>query len=568
LKQFLTICTLCICLHGLAQSTNASLNEDYYHWIDRYETKAGRISPELFTTIKPYQRQAIVAYADSLSSKGVFQSRVDLYNLEFLKNDSWEWSRAESSMGKRPVFKSIYKKKSDFLSVDKEDFDLHVNPVLYFSGGKDSRQIDPIWTNTRGIEIRGTVDKKIGFYTFFFDNQSILPQYVTDQIDSTLAVPHEGFWKGYKEGVGKDFLQSRAYISFKATKSITLQFGQDRTFIGNGYRSLIFSDFSAPNLFLRANVKIWKINYLYQLNRLTARAYGNTDGLTGTERFPQKFFAFHHASINIGQKFNVGLFESVIFSPSDSTESDNFDFSYLNPIIFYRAVEQQFGSKDNVLLGIDFKWLVAKKFSLYGQFVLDEFVLSEFKSGGGWWGNKYGFQAGAKWFDVFGASNLDWQVEMNVVRPYTYSHSTPYGGYSNYNQPLAHPAGANFNEFVSIIRYQPIPRLNVIVKTFLTKTGRDAGDENWGWNVLKDNSTRNRGISGSDPDTNNRVGQGNAVDILYFDFTTSYMLKHNLFIDFKQVIRKSDSPLAAYNNNTSLTSLTLRLNIAQRSYEF
>jgi hypothetical protein len=549
----------CLAFSAAAQSTNASLNEDYYHWIDRYETKSGRLVNELFTTVKPYQRKMIAAMMDTLSQKKIFASKADQFNKTFLANDSWEWGHPESSLSKKPLFKIFYKKRSDFLSVDKEDFDLHVNPVLYTSWGKDSQLGDPVTINTRGIEVRGMVDNKIGFYSFFFDNQAVLPKYVHDGLSRYPVIPHEGFWKDFK-GNGVDYLQARGYISYQASKSVNLQFGQDRTFIGNGYRSLIFSDYSAPNLFLRANVKVWKINYLYQLNRITADVDGNLGGLTSVGRYPQKFFAFHHASINIGKKFNLGVFESVIFSPKDSTKT-YFDFSYLNPIIFYRAVEQQFGSSDNVILGADFKWIVAKKISLYCQFVLDEFLLSEMKAGNGWWANKYGIQVGAKWMDAFWIPNLDWQVETNLVRPYTYSHGTAYGNYSNYLQPLAHPAGANFKEFVSILRYQPIPKLFITAKGILIKTGQDGVDQNWGTDVLKNNKTKEM-IYG------NKMAQGNPVDIYFIDFTASYMLWHNVFIDFKQVLRKSESTLPAFNNNTSLTSLALRINIAQRTYEF
>ena len=92
-----------------AQSTNAPLNEDYYHWIDRYEVKAGTIVPELFTTVKPYKRSAIVAMVDSLQKKdGIFQSAADLYNLDYLHNDNWEWSRATSADSEKPFLKSLY----------------------------------------------------------------------------------------------------------------------------------------------------------------------------------------------------------------------------------------------------------------------------------------------------------------------------------------------------------------------------------------------------------------------------------------------------------------------------
>ena len=560
MNRVLILFLVCLLADAASQSVNASLNEDYYHWIDRYETKRGKISAELFTSIKPYQRKAIAAFADSLAIADVFNSKADRFNLEYLRSDNWEWSRTETNDSRKPLFGSLYKKKSDFVFVDNDDFDLHVSPVIYWGFSKDSRQNDLLYVNTRGIEIRGMVDKKVGFYTFFFDNQSILPQYVEDLIGKHPVIPHEGFWKGFKSN-GKDFLQARAYISFQASKHISIQFGHDRTFIGNGYRSLILSDFSAPNLFLRGNVKIWKLNYLYQLNRLTADVNGNLSGTTSYGRYPEKFFAFHHASFNIGSKFNLGLFESVIFSPKDTTQINYFDFSYLNPIIFYRAAEHQFGSSDNVILGADIKWIVANGLSLYGQFVLDEFLLKEIKAGNGWWANKFGVQAGAKWIDAFGIPNLDLQAEINIVRPYTYSHGTTYGSYSNYLQPLAHPAGANFKELVSVIRYQPISRLSLTAKALMIKTGQDGAGQNWGTDVLKTYDTRQMSYG-------NTIGQGNPVNVFFFDFTVSYMLKHNLFIDFKQIIRKSNSNLPSFNNNTSLSSLALRFNIAQRTYEF
>ncbi len=541
---------------GATQSTNATLNEDYYHWIDRYEIKSGKIVPGFFTSVKPYKRDAIIRYLDTLAATGsLFSSRSDQYNLEYLRNDSWEWSRSESNTSKKPVLKSLYKNKSDLVYVDIPEFDLHVSPVLYLGVGSDSRLDDPITINTRGIEIRGMVDRKVGFYTFIGENQSILPLYVSEELARNKVIPHEGFWKTFKEN-GVDFFQARAYIDFNISKHIYMQFGNDRTFTGNGYRSLIFSDYSPPNLFLRTNVKVWKLNYLFQINRMAADAR-----TSGDERYPEKFVAYHHASFNIGKKLNLGIFESVVFSPKDSVNDNTFDLSYLNPVIFYRAIEQQFGSSDNALLGMDAKWNAFKGVSFYGQFVLDEFLWDEISAGDGWWANKWALQLGAKYIDAFGVSNLDLQVEYNAVRPYTYSHYSQYGSYSNYRQSLAHPLGANFNEWVGIIRYQPIPKLNVIAKTFYAKTGRDDVDQNWGGNILKNSNTREQ-------EYNNTIGQGNSNTILFVDFTASYMLKHNLFIDGKQIFRQSKSDLAAYNSNTSLTSVALRWNIPQRLYDF
>ena len=546
-------------LRSQAQSTYAPLNEDYYHWIDRYEIKAGRVMPQLFTTIKPYERSAIADYLDSLNVDGVFTSASDRFNYEYLNNDSWEWARTHTNDSERPVLKHFYRKKSDLYSVSTPDFDLHVNPVLYLGAGKDSRRDEMLFINTRGVEVRGMVDNAVGFYTYLADNQAMLPSYVSDWMTNSRVVPHEGFWKNYKEGRGVDFLHARGYITVPATKHIDLQFGHDRIFIGNGQRSLIFSDFGPPALFLKGNVKVWKLNYLFLLNQMTAdRGSGNNGLFRG---YPNKFVALHHLSFNIGKKLNLGVFESVIFSPDDSLGTDRFRIEYLNPIIFYRAVEQQNGSSDNAMLGIDFKWNALKGISFYGQFMLDEFVIDNIREGNGWWANKFAVQLGGKYVDAFGVANLDLQGEVNVIRPFTYSHHTIFGSYSNFRQPIAHPLGANLKEVLGIVRYQPIGRLNLVGKLIYTSMGRDAGDANWGGDILKSNRTREQEFG-------NVIGQGTENDILFGSFTASWQAKHNLFVDAHVTLRQSVSDISLYNNQTSITSLALRWNIARTLYEF
>lgn len=542
-----------------AQSSNAPLNEDYYHWIDRYEVKSGVLIPHLFTTIKPYKRSAIVAYMDSVEALGLITSSADLFNYAYLTNDSWEWATSNTNESERPVLKHLYTMKSDLFSVVTPEFDLHVNPVLYAGAGKDSRRDEMVYINTRGIEVRGMVDKKVGFYTYLADNQARLPSYVAAQVDSTGVIPHEGFWKDFKDGTAVDFLHARGYITFEATKHINLQFGHDRFFVGNGYRSLIFSDYAPPALFLKGQVKVWKLNYLFMLNQMTASRTATHNGIFSG--YPNKYVALHHLSVNIGKKLNVGVFESVIFSPDDTLGTDHFRLEYLNPIIFYRAIEQQNGSTDNVLLGFDFKWNVVKRLSLYGQFMLDEFVIDNIRDGNGWWANKFAVQLGGKYVDAFGVPNLDLQGEVNIIRPYTYSHHNIYGSYTSFKQPIAHPAGANLTEFAGIARFQPVPRLHVTGKLVFTDAGRDGPGENWGGDILKSYRTREK-------EYGNKIGQGVRNEVLFGSFTASWMIKHNLFADASVVLRQSESPAPRYDTNTSITSLALRWNIAQRLYDY
>jgi len=128
---------------------------------------------------------------------------------------------------------------------------------------------------------------------------------------------------------------------------------------------------------------------------------------------------------------------------------------------------------------------------------------------------------------------------------------------------------------IGVIRYQPLPRLSLKAKLMMINIGRDTTDYDWGdpagtsfkynygGDILKSNSDRKPVM-----ETGNTIGQGFNNDIVYGSVTASWQLMHNLFIDLNVVIRKSKSEVPLYNNNTTINSLTLRWNIAQRLYEF
>jgi hypothetical protein len=244
----------------------------------------------------------------------------------------------------------------------------------------------------------------------------------------------------------------------------------------------------------------------------------------------------------------------------DSTQS-GFDISYLNPVIFYRALEHQGGSQENVIVGADFKWNFAGHFSLFGQFTLDEFYLAEIRDGNGWWANKMGGQMGMKYINVLGLKNLDLQVEYNLARPYTYAHKDVYSNYAHYRQPLANPIGANFREYIGILRYQPIGRLSIYGQLNYAHYGEDSSGTNWGKNIMLSYNTREQ-------DYGNTIAQGIDTKVLYGELTLTYQLKHNVFIDLKTVLRKLNSAIPERNSNTTYISTSFRWNMARIGHDF
>jgi len=552
------LCALGFCLTASfaarAQDVYVPYNPDIYHLIDRYQIKYGDQVPQLQTAVRPYGRQEVADLAEVSAQNA--RGTVDEFNTEYLLNDNWNYTSQENNHSKRPILNRFYKNQSDFYHIEKENFTLRVNPVLGLELGFDNQTSGPRYVNTRGVQLEGTIDDKFGFYTFIGENQARFPGYVQDRIARDNVVPHEAFWKQFKED-GYDFLTARGYVNYALSKHVEIQLGHDRHFIGDGYRSLIYSDYAPPAFFLKLNTQVWRMQYMNLFQELTAEyRRQNNDVL-----FPKKYMALHRLGINITNNLNAGVFEQVIFARGKG----RFELQYLNPIIFYRSIEQTIGSEDNAMLGADFRWNIRNRVQLYGQLLLDEFLLNEVKTGNGWWGNKQAGQLGAKYIDAFGLQNLDLQVEVNIIRPYTYQHITQFTNYQHYNQPLAHPVGANLYELIGIVHYQPLPRLMLTGKAIATRYGQDvvtATDTlNWGNNVLLSYLDRTQ-------EYGNTIGQGIRTNQLHLDLTATFMLKHNVFIDVKQILRRTDAEDNTLDKNTTYTSVAFRWNIPQRLHEF
>lgn len=297
-----------------------------------------------------------------------------------------------------------------------------------------------------------------------------------DAVTRFRAVPGAGRYKIFK-GTGYDYFDARGTVFFNAAKFINVQFGFDKMFLGNGYRSLFISDHSNSHLFLNMNLRVWKLNYMSRIMELTPQY--TRDGLGGDSLYPKKYASIHHISFNAPKWLTLGLFEGVVFG-----RKDHFEFSYLNPVMFIRGAELNIGSPDNSFIGVDAKANIAKHVQLYGQVMLDEFYTKYIRERKGWWGNKWAFQAGMKYIDFLGIKNLDLQLETNWIRPFTYSHFDTVANYTHYNQALAHPLMSNIKEYIGILKFQPAPKWYMQAKAIYWQSGVDTARKNFGNNIF------------------------------------------------------------------------------------
>jgi len=551
-------------------------NNNSQHIIDRFEIKSG-IEPKFHSSIKSYNIDDITSYMIKLRDSLEYINDRNLNDIDFILKENIDWLKTKLSAVKykellssldvddKGIFKSFYKTPSSLFTVHRKNFFIKVDPVINFNFGKDISNDLYAFQNTRGFKVSGLLDEKIYFYSSLYETQQSFLTHINNRIHRDKAIPGQGFFKEYHSSVlnganGYDFLNAQAYIGFKITKSLGLQLGHGKFFIGNGIRSLLLSDYSHNYYYLKFDTRVWKFHY----QNIFAEMSGTSSAQIGNDNLlPKKYMAMHYLSFRPIRNLDIGLFETIIFR-----RNNQFEFQYLNPLIIYRTVEQFLGSSDNVLIGLNMNYNLFKKFSIYGQLLLDEFKFSEIKNDGSWWANKYGYQLGVKYIDALGISHFDLQIESNVVRPYTYAHQDSTLSYSHYNQPLAHPLGANFNEIIFSLRYSPFKKVFINSKLLITKTGEDADEKSQGGNILKSSANRPLNEDGSIKEYGFYVANGLEKDILQFSFNTSYMIFHNGFIDFNITYRKENYENPAMNLKEFYFGGGLRINFLNKEIDY
>jgi hypothetical protein len=441
------------------------------------------------------------------------------------------------------------------VTLTRPDYWIAINPIINFDLGREMDESKNTYINTRGLQLKGELGSDVAIYATVRENQADYPNYVDTWIRANGIIPGQGKIHTTLDN-GFDFNNSSAYVAYTPGKYFAFQLGQGKNFFGDGYRSLILSDnaFNYPYLKLEAN--FWHIKYSVLYNQMMD-LHNNPEG----NGWDKKYTVMHYLSWAATKRLTITFFDAVVWAASDSTGYRGFDWSYANPIIFLRSAEFSVGSPDNALMGMGASMIAGRHSVFYGQFMLDEFKLSEMTSGNGWWGNKFSFQLGFKTFDAFKVKNLYLQTEFNWARPYMYSHRDVINNYGHYNQSLAHPMGANFYESVNFIKYH-YKRFYISNQFQYALYGEDENGLNYGKNIYESyNDNRPH-------DYDNYVGQGLTTTVIYNDLTLSYLINptYNLNLAIGYTYRTYTNDLQTIN--TSWVHLGLRTSLFNSYYDF
>lgn len=446
---------------------------------------------------------------------------------------------------------------------------LTLDPGVDLQVGKDTDAEIDTYNNTRLVYTQGGIGKDISFFAVIYESQGRFADYFNRYAESInpdggnpAIIPGRGIAKTFKTD-SYDYPIATGHVSYTPSSYFNIQLGHGKQFIGDGYRSLLMSDNASPYPFFKINTTFWKLKYTNTWMSLRdVRSDVTQDG-----SFRTKYLANHYLSYNITKRLNIGLFESVLW------ENDNdrgFDFNYINPIIFYRAIEFSTGSRGgNALIGLSAKFKFTDRVNAYAQLIIDEFSSSDVFGGDGSYKNKTGYQIGAKYYDAFGIKNLYLQGEYNRVRPFTYSHNTIVLNYGHNNQSMAHTLGANFSEFIAIARYQR-GRIFGDAKIVVAKRGFE-------FNTAEDSFFYGGDIYGDEDnrvnDLGNEIAQGNTTDFLHAELQVGYLLNPAtnlkvygsvIFRDFKPTIDTEQ----VFENQTTWVNFGIRTDLFNWYYDF
>lgn len=460
----------------------------------------------------------------------------------------------------------------NLVAIQGEKYWFTMNPIWDLRMGKDfeSKQTDNTFVNTRGLQIQGALGKELFFSTSIFESQGRFADYFNNYAISMAPaggnpgiIPGIGIAKEFKTDAF-DFPSAEANITYVPNEMINLQLGYGRNFVGDGYRSLLTSDAASPYPYFKINTTFWKIKYTNTYMWLK----DVRPEVTVDRTYATKYMANHYLSWNVTKRWNMGFFESVIWT---NTNDRGFDLNFVNPIIFYRSVEFSSSSRSgNATLGLTSKYKWNSKVNLYGQFLLDEFSLGDMKGGEQSWKNKFGYQLGMKYYDAFSVKNLMIQAEYNHVRPYVYSHSNILTNYGHNNQSMGHLWGANFREFVGIARYYKGRWFGDAKLVYGIKGFDYAGsgaNTNYGGNIYRDYEDERFADIGV------VIGQGNKTNIMIADLQAGYVVNPvmNLKVFGNLIYRNFDpasQTLNTFKSDTMWFSVGLRSDLFNWYYDF
>ncbi len=439
------------------------------------------------------------------------------------------------------------------VDVKHSDYTLYADFMADLDAGREFFDKTSIYLNSRGYQAGGTVGDNFFFYTSGYENQGKFPNYEAAYIKTTDMIPGQAYDRTFLGYNDWEFVT--AMMGYRVSPKFMITLGEDKTFIGDGYRSILLSDYAAayPQLKLTIDLgenvqytAMWA--YMEDQNAVQFDSFGN---------YRRKWMAFHYIDWNITNRASIGFFNAVVDEEAnDQGQLHGFDANYIDPLYFSSSLGPS-GSgtvPDHTLIGFNGKYKVLDKTTIYGQLLFDQSLSSVDHSSGSAW------QLGVRGSDLFKVSHFNYLFEYNTAAPYTYSNQTPLLNYAEYSEPLGDPLGANFKEGVALLNYS-IWKFDLQGEIDYAKYGLNIGNTNYGKELtLADNTNIPTGTA--------VTGQGLATTLKYAEGVVAYVInpRYNFRIEVSGLLRQEVN--SQTDTKTAYIMIGLRTGFRELYHDF
>ncbi len=468
------------------------LTNPVYHFLDRMETLG--ILDNILDGVKPFSRGHVADLLIGVNNKRDELTHIDkdildnyLLDFRFEIDPSQKYKQIDGNKNWYTPFSGFNQIAHEFLRFFARHQPEEDNHVFLWEDSTNSFYFDFAYEITydqkneqinrskdvMNFEARGSITRNFG-YMVNVAMANIHGDFEYRNSDSFL----KNTWRNNREEVTY-FDRSGGDLGL-STPWVDLHFAIQPTAWGLGESgSLILSDNVEQYPYISIG-KYWGWgSFTFMHGKLLSESTGRSE--EGQAQHPDKWIAINRFEFSPLTGMAVGLTGAIIYGNRSA------DWAYLFPINYFRAVEHTLRDRDNALLALDLESRLFNGVKIYGSLFLDE--LRKDKLGSDWYGNKHGFQAGLHLTDPLGIANLAARFEYTAIMPWVYTHKYNANRFISDGVPLGYWSGPNSEVYYLHLEKQFSRRLNVGVKLWQWKHGRNYDNENIGGDILLGHNT-------------------------------------------------------------------------------
>lgn len=404
---------------------------------------------DLDDIVLPLSRIYISNKLDILSYQSGILTPLESKELDFYRKEYTLERNIEQNVDLRTPYTSVFKtQKGDRFRwgmYQDIQFSMNFQPL----GGYEieSRNDGSVNQHTwRGISINGYLGKYIGYSFDFRDNTER-----GSTIDKTKNFsPVPGIIFTGSEDNSVEYNDTKGTVSVGG-KKVNLTIGKDNMPVGYGEGGKLILSNKTPSFpLVRLDVKPTKwFSFIYahiwlNSNLVDSSSIRPTSPQTGNQfAYRSKYMAIHSLTFIPLKGLSIMLGESAIYS-------DNIDFGYLIPVIFYRSFDHYKGGiKNNSISNSQIFFQLSSRnhvpnTHLYASFFVDEAKLSDLTDGTHA-KNQTAYTVGLSIAD-FPFNNISLTAEYTKVRPFAYENYVPAQTYTSEDYNLGHWMGTNADQ--------------------------------------------------------------------------------------------------------------------------